>query len=185
LENIFKVHTLSIRYETVQYIYEESERKGRFSKNSSFLNSSFELIRGVPLYSKKQCDSISNVNSKELVDVEWMSEEEMNSYIEQLNCTPEQALDEYKRFIRNIKSEKEIYLKCIDTELAEGDLSECANPAILFYDFTSPGRSLMLPLIKRLDFLKVFKEFIFNRDEEVLPDGERVYVYLKCGCKIP
>jgi hypothetical protein len=50
------------------------------------------------------------------VFVKRISDEEMNRYIEQLDYTPEQALSEYKRLIRNIKSEKETYLKCIDTE---------------------------------------------------------------------
>jgi hypothetical protein len=182
LESIFKVCDLKIKYETVQYIYKESEKKSRFTKNSSFLNSSFELIRGFPLYSKKQCDSISNVNPKELVKVEWMSEEEMNSYIEQLNCTPEQALNEYKDFIRNIKSEKELYLKCIDAEVAKGDLSEYAEDFTVFYSFLPPGWSLTPPpsRLSKLDFLKVFKEFILNDNEEVLPDGLKISAYLKC-----
>jgi hypothetical protein len=31
------------------------------------------------------------VNHGEVVEVKWMSEEEINKYLEQLNCTPEQA----------------------------------------------------------------------------------------------
>jgi hypothetical protein len=178
LENIFKVHTLKIKYETVQYIYKE--RKSRFPKNSDFLNGYFELIRGFPLSSKKQCDSVSGVNPGELAKVEWMSEREMDSYIEQLNCTPEKALNEYRDFIRNIKSEKEIYFKCIDAELAKGGLSEYAGAEMPLYGFMPPGWSLTPPptRLSKLDFLKVFKEFIFNNDEDVLPEGARVVSYL-------
>jgi hypothetical protein len=131
------------------------------------------------LYPKKQSDSISGVNSGKLVKVEWISEEEMNRYIEQLNCTPEQAMHEYTYHIRDIKSKKEIYLKCIDAELAKGDLSKYAKARML-YKFLEPGMSLIDPPQKftKLDFLKVFKEFIFNNNEDVLPEGMRVVRYL-------
>ncbi|MDR1169479.1 MAG: hypothetical protein LBK97_01430 [Prevotellaceae bacterium] len=111
----------------------------------------------------------------------------MDSYIEQINCTPEEALKEYLCFIQDIKLEKEIYLKCIDTELAKGDLSEYARKFISLYKFLEPGMSVIGPPWKftKLDLLKVFKEFILNDNEEVLPDSLRISAYLKCGCKIP
>ena len=178
LERIFKVHDLKIKYEIVQYIYKEIEKKRRFPKNSYYLNSYFELIRGFPLYSKKQCDSISSVSTGELVEVEWMSEEETNKYIEQLNCTPEKSFKEYRDFIRNTKFEKEMYLNCINIELAKGDLSKYAKDRTFNYDFHSPMQSLIPPSITKLDFLKVFKKYILNDNEEVLPDSLRVYAYL-------
>jgi hypothetical protein len=184
MENIFKVHALKIKYETVEYIYSNKNR--RFLKDSDFLNNSFETIRGYPLYPKKQNDSIPGVNPGELVEVEWMSEEEMDSYIEQMNCTPGQAYKEYMDFIRQIKSEKEIYSKCLDAELAKGDLSEYAKVSIVPYSFIPPGWSIM-PVPRRmtkLDLLKVVKEFIFNDDWEVLPEGLLALVYLKCNCKV-
>ncbi|GHT63382.1 hypothetical protein AGMMS50239_19220 [Bacteroidia bacterium] len=186
IENIFKVHDLKIKYKTVQYIYEESKKNHKFPKDNDLLNSYFEMIRGFPLYPKKQNDSISRVNPGELVEVKWMSEEEMNRYIKQINCTPEEALKEYRDFIQHIKSEKELYLKCINTELAKGDLSEYVKVSIAPYNFLPPGWSLMArpASITKLDFLKVFKEFIFNNNEEVLPEGLIVYEYLKCNCKI-
>jgi hypothetical protein len=136
--------------------------------------------------SKEQQDSISKVEPGELVEVEWMSEEEMNSYMEQLNCTPKEAHKEYRDLIRDIKQEKELYLKCIDAELAKGDLSEYAKDGMQ-YNFLEPGMSVMgLPWqFTKLDFLKIFKEFVINDNEEVLPGGVRVHAYLKCGCKIP
>ncbi|MDR1887705.1 MAG: hypothetical protein LBQ70_07315, partial [Prevotellaceae bacterium] len=57
---------------------------------------------------------------------------------------------------------------------------------IIPYSFLPPGSSIM-PIphsITKLNFLKVFKEFIFNDDWEVLPEGLLVVVYLKCNCKI-
>ncbi|MDR2382404.1 MAG: hypothetical protein LBD76_00750 [Prevotellaceae bacterium] len=111
-----------------------------------------------------------------MVKVEWMSDEEMNRYIEQLNCTPEQAMHEYTSLIRKIKAEKEIFLKCIDAELAKGDLSEYAK-AEMIYKFIEPHMSLIAPITK-LDFLKVFKEFILTNNEDVLPEMTRVVHYL-------
>jgi hypothetical protein len=110
----------------------------------------------------------------------------MDSYIEELNCTPKEALKEYLDFIQDIKLEKELYLQCIDVELAKGDLSGYAKDGML-YNFLEPGMSVIGPPWKftKLDFLKIFKEFVINDNEEVLPDGVRVHAYLKCGCKIP
>ena len=156
IENIFKAHNLKIKYETVQYIY---NAKG-FPKNDSFLNSSFELIRGFPYFEEAQ-DTISEVKHGKLMNVEWMSKEEINRYIERLNCTPEEAYKEYKVFLRNIQLEKDMYLRCIDIELAKGGESEYAKDEI-FYSFGHPWSSLLPPIITKLDFLKVFKEFVLD-----------------------
>jgi hypothetical protein len=207
LEKIFKVHDFKIRYEAVNYIYNARAKNNKFmfSKNGSALNVLFELINGYPMESEKQQDSISKVRHKKaigfeeavraqkeginpgkLVEVEWMSEAEIDGYIEELHCTPKEAHKEYRDLIRDIKLEKEIYMKCIDAELAKDDLSEYAKAGML-YKFLEPGWSLMgLPRnFTKLGFLKIFKEFILNDDDEVLPDGVRVHAYLKCGCKIP
>jgi hypothetical protein len=115
-----------------------------------------------------------------------MSEEEINEYIEQLNCTPKEAFKDYLDFIRDIKLEKEIYLKCIDTELVKGDLSKYEKIGMQ-YNFNDPINSIIGPPWKftKLDFLKIFKEFVINDNEEVLPEGIIVHAYLKCGCKLP
>ena len=183
-KNIFKAHLLKIRYEAVQSIYKDIQKKKNFPKDGYYLNRYFEAIRGFPIPSNEKCNLTSGVNPGELMDVEWMSEEEMNKYIEQLNCTPEKALKEYIDFIKNIKLEKEVYLKCIDVELAKGDSSEYAND-LFFYNFHPPMQSLLPTEMTKLDFLKVFKEFIFSDNAEILPDGVRVSAYLKYGCKIP
>lgn len=202
MENIFKVHDLKIKYETVQHIYGKHGFLYIMSKDR--WNSYFKLIRGYPLFEEQQ-DSVSGVKHKkiigfeeavrlqkdgikpeDLVLVKPISEEEMNGYIEQLNCTPKEALTEYLDFVRDIKLEKEIYLKCIDVELAKGDLSEYAKDK-MHYNFSEPGMSIISTPwnFTKLDFLKIFKEFILNDNEDVLPEGVRVHVYLKCNCKIP
>jgi hypothetical protein len=200
IENIFKVHTLKIRYEAVQYLYQHKHSLlNTMSKES--LSRYFELISELPIdieelkQHKAPEDStgytftspLAGVKYGERVIIELRSEEEMNGYIEKLNCTPEKASKEYRYLIQNIKSKKELYLKCLDAELAKGDLSGYSKFSILPYNFIPPGWSLTgFPAsVTKLDFLKVFKEFIFNDNEEVLPEGLRVIAYLKCNCKIP
>jgi hypothetical protein len=180
-KNIFKVLRLKEKYEIVQYIY-KYKNGGHFSKNDVFLNNFFQLIKG-SWYFEEQQDSTSPSKPGELVKAEWMSKEEMNRYLEQLNYTPEEAYKDYKDFIRIIKLEKDIYLNCIDTELSKGDSSKYSKER-LSYDFIDPWSSFIPPGITKLDFLKVFKEFILNDDLETLPVYWRVKAYLKCGCKI-
>jgi hypothetical protein len=77
-----------------------------------------------------------------------------------------------------------MYSKCIDLELLKGDVSEYAKDKIS-YSFHEPWSSLSSPMITKLDFLKVFKEFILNDDKNYMPDSVRAYAFLRCGCKIP
>ncbi|MDR1339454.1 MAG: hypothetical protein LBK58_05310, partial [Prevotellaceae bacterium] len=60
LESVFKVHDHKIRYKAVDYVYNVRRKNSKFMffKNSSSLNSLFELIRGFPMESKEQQDSI-------------------------------------------------------------------------------------------------------------------------------
>jgi predicted patatin/cPLA2 family phospholipase len=200
LENVFKVHKLKIRYENVQYIYDKHGFVYLTSKND--WNRYFKLIKGFPLF-EEQKDSISGVKtvisnidsiksaieSGEIksVKVKILTEEELDRYIEQLNCTPKQAYKEYKDLIRNIKSEKEMYLKCINAEIAKGDSSKYKEALGELYGFHPPMHSVIsLPrIMTKLNFLNVFKEFVLIDNEEILPAGWRVDVYLKCNCKIP
>jgi hypothetical protein len=78
-------------------------------------------------------------------------------------------------------------LKCIDAEFTKGDSSEYAKEYLpRFYTFRPPWNSLISRLdpVKKSDFLQIFKEFVLNDNEEVLPEEWRVYVYFKCNCKI-
>ncbi len=93
-KNIFEVLKLKEKYEIVQYIYKNKDGH-RFSKNDVFLNNYFQIIKGFRYFEEQQ-DSISGLKPGKLVKVEWMSKEEMNRYLEQLNYTPEEAYKDYK-----------------------------------------------------------------------------------------
>ena len=111
------------------------------------------------------------------VPVKWMSKEELNNnYIKYL-YTPEEVFKEYISLIQHIKYEKETYLRCIDAELAKGNLPGYAGS----YSFMNPISSLLPPLasLTKLNFLKIFKEFIFNNNEEFLPDELKADAFLK------
>jgi len=55
----------------------------------------------------------------------------------------------------------------------------------IFLGFTPPWSSILAPSISQLSFLKVFKEFVLNDDdEEIIPDYFRIVAFLKCNCKI-
>ena len=121
-------------------------------------------------------EAIAELYEIKPIPVKRLSKEELNSYLEQMG-TPEEAFKEYSGLIQTIKSEKEMYLKCIDVELAKSDLTGYANP----YGFMNPLSSF-LPRpsnLTKMEFLKIFKEFIFNNNEEFLPDGLRADTYLK------
>jgi hypothetical protein len=213
LKDIFKIHALKIKYEAVESLYKSLNIKDSIIHNKqhfphiskSIWNIYFEAIRGFPPDDfEDQTEIIERMSTEErnsntehsrdsisqmkLVSVKRLSEEEIKGYIKQLNCTPAEALKEYLDFIQHIKSEKEVYMKCIDAEISKDDLSEYASIEITpLYSFFPPWESLTpLPWnLTKLNYLKIFKEFIFNDNNDVLPDGLRVYAYLKCNCKIP
>lgn len=171
LGNIFKVLVFKNKYETVEYIH---KFRGRFLlkyslyQNDSFLNRSFKLIKGFPYYELLPDSMPIEVPGR----VEHISKEDINKYLEQLNYTPDKALKDYKDFIQLIQLEKEDYMNCIDSELAKGEASEYAKDKIYNYDFRPPGSSLLpfqTEIITKLNFLKIFKEFILIKEEEVLP----------------
>ena len=214
MENIFKVLTLKVKWENVQFFHEEI---GISYVSMSMFDKIkwcpyFYLFRDLPTDLKEHKDSLLCAYSESIeagnrlskaifqyaeehncapyeayeaikesygvktVTVKPLSKEEVKSYIDYL-LTPEEAYKEYRDIIQHIKSEKEIYLKCIDAELDKGDLSGYAGP----YSFKNPMSSLLPPLssLTKLNFIKIFKEFIFNNNEEVLPDGLRADAYLK------
>ena len=177
IENIFKAHALKIKYECVQFFHDSKEQKGfAYIMSRKMWSYYFDMFIGFPLVFEVHEDSVSGTNSETIEFVEKLSEEEINRYIEQMG-TPQKAFEEYRNLIQYIKSKREIYLKCLDAEVSKGDLSEYAKDEISPYNFLQPGQSLLMSLTK-LDFLNVFKKFIFNDNEEVLPDGMRVRNYL-------
>ena len=209
LENIFKVFAQKIKYEAIHSIYTKLDIKDSIirDKNSFFYidwNSFFESIKE-PLYVNsdgiRETEDIRSMTTEgidnrywkqfkdsidriEHVRVESISEEEMNKYGRMINCMQEEAFKEYLDLIQKIKLEKEIYLKCIDAELAKGDSSKYAKDIIISYNYRPPMSSLLGISITKLDYFKVFKEFILNDNREVLPDYLIMKAYLKCGCKI-
>ncbi len=228
LENIFKVHNLKIRYESVMFLDKEIKKKneGQGSFIATFSKSRWNeysrLIKGVPMFevvkaptvsadsimkmSQERSDSFvkalrsipENVDTVaftdslrkeyfgDMVPVKSLSTEELNEIIQKLECPPGKALGEYKNLIQKIKSQKEFYSKCLDEEIAKGDSSIYAKKQMSFYHIKNPMSSYIASIqrMNKLDYLKVFREFIINEDEEVLPDVLRAYMYHKHGCKI-
>jgi len=112
-------------------------------------------------------DSMSRVKATPAV---WLTDEEMSHFVKQLNATPRDAREEYARFIRDVKSARDRYVKCIDAELAKDDLSEFAEVSLL-YAFLEAGDSIGGPqTLTKLTFLRIFKEFILDADGAILPD---------------
>jgi hypothetical protein len=102
LENIFKTYDLKRKYDIVEYIYKESKKRESilFSNyNYGYLNHIFKLIRGFPYFESK--DSIPIIKPGEPTQIKYMSEDEVNKYIEQLNYTPGEAYRSYYDYIRN------------------------------------------------------------------------------------
>jgi hypothetical protein len=203
IENIFNVHKIKYKYQVVRFICSKEKDVSYWTRYLLGLSKSPDC--------EEQKGSISGMGIERMSDEEFdryiehledsvfgkgkfvkdngerMSDEEKNRYLEQINCTPEKIFEEHTYLIKNIKAEKEKYLKCIDAELAKGESSQYAKDNITPYYFLSPPMQSVLSLpgnITKLDFLKVFKEFVLNDDEKSLPEGFRVYVYLKCNCKI-
>ena len=178
IEKIFNVMDLKFKYETAVYFEEFIENKNseiivRLTEDQYARY--FEEITGVQLDTGKYKGGRS---------VEIKAED----FAKKLNYSSSQALRAYTDFIKNIKSDKEICLKCIDVELAKGDSSEYANKIIAPYNYRPPKWASLLGTPSHLtksDYLKMFKEFIFNDNEEILPHGLKVVAYLQCGCKIP
>ncbi|MDR0603175.1 MAG: hypothetical protein LBG80_02585 [Bacteroidales bacterium] len=177
IDDIYKVFDHKIKYEMVQYIYYWKKKYNGMPEENWRRHFFNNKTRGLPVAIEEQKDSISGVTVKK-----QMSDEEFNKHIE--HCTPEQAFKEYKDLIRNIKSQKEIYLKCIDAEFAKAKVDSVgyAKGYLLgLYHFKPVMDSYMEPPggIRSLNFLKIFKEFVLFDNEEVLPDGSRVDTYLK------
>jgi hypothetical protein len=170
LEKIFKVLSLRIKYESIEHLYELSERDAVITVTlQKHYGHYFEDMTGVPLDTEYYKGTTAVKIS-------------ITEFVKQLNYPPSRAWQEYRDFIQHLKSEKELCLKCIDAELAKGDLSKYVNKKMSYY-YRFPGSSLLGLFVAKLDYLKVFKEFILIDNEEVLPHGYWVTAYLTNGCK--
>lgn len=184
IEDILKTHTLKIRYEASQILYPAVKDKNSYLYGipKETLTYYFNMITNNPMEIEDDKKNLYNMEPKEMVKLERLSDKEKDKYISQLTHTPEDFLEEYKALIQHIKSNK-IYLECINAELEKSDASEYSKGSI-GYNFLHPMSSGPLPLMMtKLDYLKLFKEFIFNDDKEVLPDSLEAYIYIHCNCK--
>ena len=157
--------------DSIYRLISEEIEKGKIFTEAMFR---YAKERNCALYEAHE--AIAELYDINPVPAKRLSKEEFNSFLKQMG-TPEEAFKEYRDLIQNIKSEKEMYLKCIDIELTKGDLTGYANP----YSFKNPSSSLLpSPVnLSKQDFLQIFKEFIFNNDEEMLPDGVKADAYLR------
>jgi hypothetical protein len=190
IEKIFKVLNLKVKYEAFVYFYDMTEKNNKFRtdvleqdyRRDDWMQQ-FKLFTSFSLEEELHNDSVG-----------LSGKTDMGDFVKQLYYPTKEAWYEYKKYIwfeylqliTSIKAEKEQYFKCIESELAKGELSEYAHKEMA-YDFYSPLVSVLgnPPCLSKLDYLEVFKEFILNDDGEVLPEGLMAVAYLKCGCKIP
>lgn len=93
---------------------------------------------------------------------------------------PAVSLKKYKEKIINIKLNSKTCISCIETELANKNNS-LKKPLTYDYDYLFPMNSY-IPIegiMNRHDFLKIFKHFIFDLDNNTLPSLKDAAEYLK------
>lgn len=93
---------------------------------------------------------------------------------------PAVSLKKYKEKIITIKLNKSTYISCIESELANKNNS-LKKPLMYDYDYRFPMDSY-IPIegiMNRHDFLKIFKHFIFDLDNNTLPPLKEAVDYLK------
>jgi hypothetical protein len=172
LEKIFKALELKIKFEAVEYVYELSKKNiiTEVPLQEDF-GYHFEQITGVPLDS-------GDYKGLASIKIDMADLAKQFKYYPKVNR-------EYRDFIQHLKSEKELCLKCIDAELAKGNSSEYANKIVSYtYDNLTLLRMDDKPVyLSKLDYLRVFKEFILIDNKEYLPSGVRAVAYLQCGLK--
>lgn len=87
----------------------------------------------------------------------------------------ETSLKEYNEMVEKIKLHKEKYILCIENRLNND------NTSMILYYYEFPLNSIIdkESIMKRKDFLKVFKHFIFDLDKGTLPPLKDAVEYLK------
>ncbi len=91
---------------------------------------------------------------------------------------PVVSLKKYKEKILTIKLNKSTYISCIESELANKNNSLMKS---LMYDYIFPMHSYLPKesMMNRCDFLKIFKHFIFDLDNNTLPPLKVAVEFLK------
>jgi hypothetical protein len=126
----------------------------------------------------KRVDAIEQHNDS-LYTTEGRNMNEADSI--RLNQKAEQVFAEYRNLIRKINSEKDIYMKAVDAEIAKGSMSKYAKSRCTYHFFPSFS-SVRYPLsITQLEYLKIFREFVLEGKEELLPCGWRADEYIRRG----
>lgn len=91
---------------------------------------------------------------------------------------PAVSLKKYKEKVINMKLNKKTYIKCIERELANKNNSLKA-PLIYKYMFPMDSYIEKENMMNRQDFLKIFKHFIFDLDNNTLPLLKDAVEYIK------
>jgi hypothetical protein len=204
LKEVLHVHTLKVKYEAAQELYPAIKDKNSYFYMILSAKHRAELLKLIvdnsdpfPEFEEIETSQVETgsvtVFDKEkktkqlesgLMPVKKVSDKEKEWYIGQLTKSIDEYFTDYQNSIIALKSKKELCLQCIEEELAKGELSEYKQKKLL-YNYNPPMRSVLSPVITKFDFLRIFKEFIFNDEMNLLPDGNKAYVYLHCNCKLP
>ena len=91
---------------------------------------------------------------------------------------PAVSLKKYKEKIITIKLNKSTYISCIESELANKNNS-LKKPLMYDYKFPLDSYIPIEGIMNRHDFLKIFKHFIFDLDNNTLPPLKDAVDYLK------
>ena len=91
---------------------------------------------------------------------------------------PAVSLKKYKEKIITIKLNKSTYISCIESELANKNNS-LKKPLMYGYLFPMDSYIPIEGIMNRHDFLKIFKHFIFDLDNNTLPPLKVAVEYLK------
>jgi len=91
---------------------------------------------------------------------------------------PAVSLKKYKEKIITIKLNKSTYISCIESELANKNNS--LKPRLMYdYKFPMDSHIGKENLMNRHDFLKIFKHFIFDLDNNTLPPLKVAVEFIK------
>ncbi|MGI6047857.1 MAG: hypothetical protein ACOYEG_07590 [Petrimonas sp.] len=181
LKEILHVHRLKVKYEAAQKLYPAIKDKNSYFYYMLSQKHRVELLKLIvdnpdsfPEFEEIEKGSAETGH----VLVRKVSDKEKEWFIAQLTKTLDDYFTDYQSSIATIKSKKEIYLQCIEEEFAKGELSEYKQKKLI-YNYNPPMRSVLLPIITKFDFLRIFKDFIFSEDESLLPDSDKVSAYLR------